>query len=155
MHCSSSFEIGLFGTSYFAGLLVASFIFPPLGDIYGRKIFVVIACWVQALGFLMFLISSNYIIYLLVMLSLGISCTMKIIGYSYMMELLPGRESFYSGILFFIEGVMLIVTPVILVYITRNLQYFLFFCFLVNFISCIVFLAFRLPESVRFTLEKN
>lgn len=55
------------------------------------------------------------------MFIVGISCTLKIIGYSYMLEILPGRESFYGGILFFIEGAALISTPVILYYVTKNL----------------------------------
>jgi hypothetical protein len=85
----------------------------------------------------------------------GISCTLKIIGYSYLLEILPGRESFYGGILFFVEGAVLIMTPVILVYVTKNLQYFIFFCFSVNVVACIVFLVVKLPETITFTLEKG
>jgi MFS family permease len=155
MHCSGSFEIGFFGAAYFAGLLVASFIFPPMGDIYGRRVFVLVSNYIQAACFLVFLFASNVYIYYVTIFITGISCTLKIIGYSYFLEILPGRESFYGGILYFTEGFILIITPVILFYVTKNLQYFIFFCFLVNFVACIVFLVCYLPESVKFTLEKG
>jgi len=46
LHCASSFEIGLFGTLYFAGYLVSCAIFPPLSDKFGRKIFTIGVCFI-------------------------------------------------------------------------------------------------------------
>lgn len=40
MYCASSFEIGFFGSCFFVGMMVASLVFPPLADIYGKKIIV-------------------------------------------------------------------------------------------------------------------
>jgi MFS family permease len=44
LYCHDSYAIGLFGTAYFFGFTIGCFVFPPLGDIYGRKIFILIGC---------------------------------------------------------------------------------------------------------------
>jgi len=38
--CESKFKIGLFGSCYFLGELIAFIIVPPLADAYGRKFIV-------------------------------------------------------------------------------------------------------------------
>lgn len=44
LYCGSSFEIGFFGSCFFIGYLSSCLIFPPLADVYGRKIFVIAVC---------------------------------------------------------------------------------------------------------------
>ena len=71
MHCSSSFEIGLFGSLFFAGYLLSCAIFPPLSDKFGRKIFTVGVCFVQAIAFALMIFMPNTFVYYLMNAVIG------------------------------------------------------------------------------------
>lgn len=43
IYCATPFELGFFGSCFFIGMMVASFIFPPIAEIYGKKIVVNVA----------------------------------------------------------------------------------------------------------------
>jgi hypothetical protein len=77
------------------------------------------------------------------------------IAYTHMMEFLPGRVTDISGYLFFTEGMILVVSPLILQYVTNNTNIFLWVGLMQNLIAIATFILMRIPESVIFLLEKN
>lgn len=46
-------------------------------------------------------------------------------AYTHLMEFLPGRVTEYSGYLFFTEGMILVISPLILMFVTVNTNIFL------------------------------
>ena len=121
IHCASSFEVGLFGSLYFAGFLLSSALIPPFADKYGRKFFVIIVCVVQTIGFGLMILIPNLTLYYVLNFILGASVTCKaMVAYTHLMEWIPGKEGHISGLIFGFDGLMFVICPPILVYITRN-----------------------------------
>ena len=77
LHCSTSFEIGLFGSLYFAGYLTACAIFPPLADKYGRKIFIILVCVFQTLCLGLMILIPNTTLYYVLNFALGTQVPLK------------------------------------------------------------------------------
>lgn len=69
-------------------------------------------------------------------------------GFIYMMEFFPRQEAKYTGYCFFIDGIMTIIIPGVIYFISKNLDYIMFAGFLTNLIAFIVFVFFPLPESI-------
>ena len=85
--CESNFKIGLFGSCYFFGEIVAFIIVPPLADAYGRKLIVNISIAVSIFAQFGLLITHNiyeaYFYYFLLGLTFPGS---TIVGYNYLLE---------------------------------------------------------------------
>lgn len=156
LYCSSSFEIGLYGSLFFFGYLSSCLVFPPMADIYGRKIFVIIVCIVQGLCFLVLLLIPNPIVYYATIFIFGTSIPLKnMMAYTHLMEFLPGRVTEYSGYLFFTEGMLLVISPLILIFVTVNTDIFLWVGLIQNGIGIALFIFMYVPESTIFLLEKE
>lgn len=92
MHCASSFEIGLFGSLFFGGYLVSCAIFPSLADKYGRKIFTIMACVVQALSFSVMTWIPNLTAVYIANFVIGATIPLKsMIAFTHLMEWIPGK----------------------------------------------------------------
>lgn len=79
----------------------------------------------------------------------------SMVAYTHLMEFLPGRECKVSGILLFIDGLVMVVSPLILLYITKDLNNFLWIAFSLNMIALLLFILLRIPESLKFLLQKK
>ena len=156
LYCSSSFEIGLFGSLFFFGYLSSCLVFPPMADIYGRKIFVIIVCILQGLCFLVLLFVPDKIVYYATIFVFGVSIPLKnMMAYTHLMEFLPGKVTEYSGYLFFTEGMILVISPLILIFLTVNTNIFLWIGVIQNLIAIALFIFMYVPESTIFLLEKE
>lgn len=71
------------------------------------------------------------------------------------MEFLPGRVTEYSGYLFFTEGMLLVISPLILIFVTVNTDIFLWVGLIQNGIGIALFIVMYVPESTIFLLEKE
>lgn len=71
------------------------------------------------------------------------------------MEFLPERESRISGTFMFIDGLVLVISPLIFLFISQNLNLLLYIAFGLNALSILLFLVFRMPESLKFQLTKG
>lgn len=121
MHCSSSLEIGLFGTLFFAGYLVSCAVFPPMADKYGRKIFTIAVCVIQTICFALMIFVPNLLLYYVMNTILGASVPLKgMIAYTHMMEWVHGKEPLVSGILFCYDAFIFVLSPLVLLYLTVN-----------------------------------
>ena len=77
------------------------------------------------------------------------------IAYTHLMEFLPGRVSTVSGLVFFIDGMVLVISPLILEHVTKNTDVLLYIPFFINISGLIVFSVVYIPESVKYQLEKG
>ena len=77
------------------------------------------------------------------------------ISYSHMMEFLPGRISAYSGYLLFTDGMVFVISPLILMYLTKNTDIFFYIPIAMNIIAVIIFSVVYIPESIKYLLEKG
>jgi hypothetical protein len=86
----------------------------------------------------------------------GISAPIKnMIAYTHMMEFLPGRVTEVSGFLFFTDGMSLVLSPLLLQFITNNTFVFIWVGLVLNLLAIGGFMAVRVPESVIFLLENH
>ncbi len=110
----------------------------------------------QAICFLVLLFFPSTLVYYVTIFIFGNSVPLKnMIAYTHMMEFLPGRVTEISGYLFFTEGMILVVSPLILEFVSNNTNVFLWLGLIQNVIAIGTFVAMRIPESVIFLLEKN
>jgi MFS family permease len=127
-----------------------------MADIYGRKIFVIIVCIVQGLCFLVLLLIQNPMVFYGTIFIFGTSIPLKnMMAYTHLMEFLPGRVTEYSGYLFFTEGMLLVISPLILIFVTVNTDIFLWVGLIQNAIGIALFMVMYVPESTIFLLEKE
>ena len=86
----------------------------------------------------------------------GISAPIKnMIAYTHMMEFLPGRVTEISGFLFFTDGMSLVLSPLLLQFITNNTFVFIWIGLVLNLLAIAGFMTVRVPESVIFLLENH
>lgn len=127
-----------------------------MADIYGRKIFVIIVCIVQGLCFLVLLLIPRPIVFYGTIFIFGTSIPLKnMMAYTHLMEFLPGRVTEFSGYLFFTEGMLLVISPLILIFVTVNTDIFLWVGLIQNAIGIALFMVMYVPESTIFLLEKE
>jgi len=112
--CSSSFEIGFFGSCFFLGYISSCLVFPPLADKYGRKKFIIFVQIEQALCYLVYLFLPYQYLYYLTIFIFGSSVPLKnMVAYTHLAEFLPGRVSKMSALMLFLDGMILVVSPTI------------------------------------------
>jgi MFS family permease len=156
LYCSSSFEIGLYGSMFFFGYLISCVVFPPLADVYGRKKFVIGVCLVHGLCFLSMIFFPNIVSFYTSIFIFGAMGPLKnMIAYTHLMEFLPAKVSETSGILFFIDDFLQVICPLVLMYLTRNTNTFLWAGVIQNAFALLAFAYMYIPESTKFLLEKH
>lgn len=156
LYCASSFQVGLFGSLFFFGYLIACAIFPPLADIYGRKRFVIGVCILQTFIFSLMLFVPNLMLFYTMIFIFGASSPVKnMIAYTHLMEFLPTQVSEVSGFLFFVDDFLQVICPLILMYLSTNTDVFLWAGLMQNVIALAAFGMMYFPESTKFLLEKN
>ena len=151
--CSSGFQIGFFGSCFFLGYISSCLIFPPLADHFGRKNFIIAVQIEQGLCYLMFLFVTNSYVYYVVIFIFGSSVPLKnMIAYTHLAEFLPGRVSGMSGLMLFLDGMILVVSPLVLRYLTSSTEWFLWAGLLMNVFGLLSFVILYIPESILFQL---
>jgi hypothetical protein len=78
-----------------------------------------------------------------------------IISFTHLMEFLPGRVTGFSGKLLFADGMILVISPLILKFITKNTDILLCIPLVINILACLCFIFFYIPESTKYLLEKG
>jgi hypothetical protein len=77
------------------------------------------------------------------------------VAYTHLMEFIPSRESGISGKFMFIDGLVVVVSPLILLTLTKRTADLLMISVILNSLAFVMFLVFRIPESIKFLLEKK
>jgi MFS family permease len=154
---ADSIVLGLFGTYEFAGQLFACIIFPPLADLLGRRIFTFIGLAMQTVVFIGLIAFKKHVWYYSLIFIMGNSVVIRyLIVYAHLMEFVAHKQNLITGIFLFLDGLVYIYSPLILVHIVRSTQYFVWLglgaslaaIFLLGFI-------FHMPESLKYSLVKQ
>jgi uncharacterized membrane protein YesL len=125
-----------------------------LAEKNGRKLFLILGNVIQAIAFLTMILIENTYVYLIAMFVIGFTVPMKnIIGVSHLLELIPGKESLVSGILFCWEGACFIYCPAILLFVTIDTKVFLYMAFGISAFCSLTFAVFYFPESISYSLD--
>ncbi|CDW77336.1 organic cation [Stylonychia lemnae] len=157
LECSETYVIGLFGTLEFLGQLFACFVYPPLADYCGRRIFTFIGLGMQTVVFVGLVAFKNFELFYLLIFILGNAVIIRyLIVYAHLMEFVATKQNLITGIFLFMDGLVYIYSPVIIVYFTRKTQYFVYMALGLS-IGAVVLLAFifHMPESLKFSLVKQ
>lgn len=110
----------------------------------------------QTIVFVGLIAFRNYELFYLLIFILGNSVIIRyLIVYAHLMEFVSTKQNLITGIFFFMDGLVYIYSPLILMYFTRKTYYFLYLAFGMS-VAAIVLLAFlfHMPESLKFTLAK-
>jgi MFS family permease len=154
LFCATTFEIGFFGSCFFLGYISSCLVFPPLADKHGRKIFIIAVQIEQGLCYLALIFLQNSFNYYVCIFIIGSSVPLKnMIAYTHLMEFLPGRVGAMSGFMIFLDGMILVVSPLILQYVSNNTDLFLWAALLMNVLGLAGFVFMYIPESIKFQLE--
>ena len=146
--------IGLFGTLEFSGQLLACIIFPPLADYIGRRVFTFIGLGMQTAVFVLLLAFRNFKLFYLLIFILGNAVIIRyLIVYAHLMEFVAVKQNLITGIFLFMDGLVYIYSPILLIYFTKYTSTFLYLALGLS-VAAIVLLAFifHMPESLKFSL---
>lgn len=125
-----------------------------MADKYGRKKLILLGLVVQATCYSLFLFAQNTFVYYIAIMIMGASAPLKsMIAYTHLMEFIPGKVGTMSGIMIFFDGMVLVISPLILMLITNNTEFFLWLGLIMNVTGLCGFIFMYIPESVKFQLE--
>ena len=118
---ADSLVISLFGTYEFAGQAMACLIFPVLADIFGRRVFTFIGLGIQTIVFIGLIAFKKYYLYYSLIFILGNAVIIRyLIVYAHLMEFVATKQNLITGIFLFLDGLVYIYSPLILMYIVRS-----------------------------------
>ena len=138
--CKSSFEIGFFGSCFFLGYISSCLIFPPLADKYGRKKFIIAVQIEQAICYLFYIFVPYQYVYYATIFVFGSSVPLKnMVAYTHLAEFLPSRVSKMSALMLFLDGMILVISPMIFQFVTNQTDVFLYAGLLMNIIGLAAF----------------
>ena len=120
MHCGFSFEIWLFGSLFFIGFIIACLLVPSLSDTYGRKSIIIASCWTQVIFYGAIAFVPNMMLYFVAVFIIGFTTPMRtMVAYTHLLEFMPTKVTVLSSLLFFLDGMVLVVSPLILNFFTN------------------------------------
>lgn len=157
LECSDTYVIGLFGSLEFFGQLISCFVYPPLADYFGRRAFTFIGLGMQTIVFVGLIAFKNFQLFYLLIFILGNAVIIRyLIVYAHLMEFVASKQTLITGVFLFMDGLVYIYSPVILIYFTKRTYYFIYLALGLS-LAAVFFLAFifHMPESLKFSLVKQ
>ena len=123
----------------------------PLADVFGRKIFIKMSIIISISSLLFLIYSTNMYMTMIIMFVQGIINPMKgMIVYTHFTEFIFGRESLYTGFLFFFYEIVIVISSMILLYITNNTYVLIYISLGMNLIAGLCMVVTYIPESIKF-----
>ena len=87
LQCAPKNQFGLFGSSFFIGLVLGSFIVPRISDLYGRKKLAIFGCITHFLASMLVLITHSFGLSIAMIFIMGFSMGGRaFVGYVFMSE---------------------------------------------------------------------
>lgn len=111
----------------------------------------------QTIVFVGLIAFKNFELFYLLIFILGNSVIIRyLIVYAHLMEFVAYKQNLITGVFFFMDGLVYIYSPVILVYFTNKTYYFIYLAMGMS-VAAIILLAFffHMPESLKFSLAKQ
>jgi len=125
MFCSPKSEFGLFGSTYFFGVVVGSFTLPRLGDLYGRKLMAVIGNFSHIIAGTVVLLSNSYSLTVGMNFILGFALAGKsFVGFAYLAETVRASDlPWLTSVIFVSESMTLLTTAFYFKFISKEWHY--------------------------------
>ena len=144
----------MFGGIGIAGELLGSIILTPIADKFGRKNFTFIALAIQFPVYILLIFLTSKTSYFMLLFFFGITISMKLyITFPYLMELMHDRAELLTGFLFFTEGLVHAVSPMLILLFAKNTVLLIWIAVGLNIVSMIILLNIHTPESIWFSLS--
>lgn len=126
MQCSPKSDFGYFGSLYFVGVVLGSFIIPRLSDMYGRKKFFAAATTLHVISCTTLLLSQSLRTAFFLMFLIGIAMSGRaFVGYVWMSESLQIQHTTrMTAFLFCIDSLGIFLAAIYFKYISKNWVYF-------------------------------
>lgn len=149
-----SIKIGLIGSMYFAGWTVSCLFVPRFGDVYGRKLPILVSAIFSCVCYLALILSRNLLLTIFLFFLLGMTCSAKgAMSYVYLLEFIPIKYQNYVGsLMHFFDGSIAIFVCLYFRYISKTWTFLQYFGLDLSWLSTLCF--FFVPESPKF-LESN
>lgn len=156
LYCATDYTMGLFGSMFFAGAFIGSFILPRLADLFGRRpIYLGGLCLYASTALCYPFSKSLYFNYILIFLG-GISESARYyVGFVYLQELVPKYMQTYSGLMIFIvHAIAKILYDLSFYKISKDVVYICIvsICFVFSAITSVLLI---IPESPRYLYSKG
>lgn len=139
-----------------SGFITASLFLTPLADSYGRLKFIYLQIFLGITGFTIYIFTSYIYLYFIAAylngLSIGLKC---FILYAWLIEMFPGKEAMCTSLLFFTDGLIFVVSPILLEYVMKNTYNFIYLSLFIAITAFTLFRIFKIQESLKWMLSKN
>jgi len=132
-------------------------VFPPLADLFGRKLFTFIGLGLQTFVFIGLIAFKKYQAYYFLIFILGNAVIIRyLIAYAHLMEFVAQKQNLITGVFLFLDGLVYIYSPMFLMYIVHSTQYFVWIALGVSLFSIFLLgFIFHMPESLKYSLAKQ
>jgi hypothetical protein len=90
------------------------------------------------------------------MFILGLTSPPKsLVSYTHLMEFIPLKETLVSSRFLFFDGMVMVISSLLLYLFTDNTFYFVWISIVMNVLALCGFIYWEIPDSIKFLLEKN
>ena len=155
MQCAPKTKFGMIGSLYFIGIVISSFILPPLSDTLGRRPIVLLGVGLQAVASLILIFSKSLNLTYGLIFVMGVAMPARaFVGYVFTMEFFPKASTpIATSVLMGIDGLVLLWTSLFFMYVDRNWKSLYG---IVIFMTFVTFIAGQFSiESPRFLISKG
>ena len=155
MECAPKTKFGMIGSLYFIGIVISSFILPPLSDLIGRKPIVLLGVLLQALASVALLFSTSLDFTYVLIFIMGIAMPARaFVGYVFAMEFFPvASTAIATSMIMCLDGMVLLWTSLFFMFVDNHWKSLYVIVVIVTFITFVA--GFFAPESPRFLISKG
>jgi putative MFS transporter len=133
LQCAPKKQFGLFGSLFFAGLVLGSLILPRLSDIYGRRKIALIGNYMHMIPATIFLVSHNLKVSFLMIFIMGIAMGGRVfVGWVWMSENMRIKDaSRATATMFTVDAMCIFVAAVYFYWISKDWEFLFAFPMLI------------------------
>lgn len=156
MTCAPKYQFGLFGSIFFAAVVLGSLVFAPLADKVGRRPVTLAGIGLVAISQSLLLFSTSlYFSYGLIFL-MGLSMPMRVfVGYIYSMEFLPlNRTEMATALTLGCDGLGITIAALWFMFVSKDWKTFFLMTTILCYLS-FIFVFCTMSESPKFLVSRG
>jgi MFS family permease len=155
LHCTSRFNIGLIGTGYFVGFIMACIFIARGADKYGRKLFFIVGLSLHTISAAIVTLFPSLTTFYICFIFIGAATpTHGSIGYVYMMENLPKDAHKNTTTMFLLSNATIpLFSTLYFIWISNNWVYLEYIGIAIGCIGIIG--SLYIPESPRWLIAQK
>ena len=145
LHCAPSWKIALPGAGLFISWVCTTFWISPMADLYGRKYFFLTGQIIMLFVHVCMHLTRSFNVIIAMSFVSGFFVPLRMIGFNYLLELVPKRKQIASGVTYLTLEALLFIFSTVLFRYTKDMDRLFFLTWVFNLIS--ITGTFFLPES--------